>query len=186
MKKFAIVAGAAAIATAGVALAQPAAGPRADRNADMTRQQVIERVDQRFARLDLDNDGRVTAEEARQAAQQRHAQMAGRMFERLDADNDGSISRAEFDQGHSRMQAHRGDRRGMRGMRGPRGGPGGMRAMRMFGDQGFVTRDQMRERALSRFDRLDANSDGTVTAAERRQAREQRRERIRERRSQAD
>ena len=183
MKKFAIVAGAAAIATAGVALAQPPAGPRVDRNADMTRQQVIERVDQRFAGLDLDNDGRATAEEARQAAQQRHAQMAGRMFERLDADNDGSISRAEFDEGHSRMQAQRGEHRAMRRMR---HGAAGMRAMRMFGDQGFVTRDQMRERALTRFDRLDANSDGTVTAAERRQAREQRRQRIHERRSQAD
>jgi Ca2+-binding EF-hand superfamily protein len=189
MKKFAILAGAAAVATAAVALAQPAAGPRADRNADMTRQQVIERVDQRFARLDLDNDGRATAEEARQAAQQRRAQRAERMFDRLDADNDGSISRAEFDQARSQRQAHRAERRGEPGLgrrRGGRHGAAGMRAMRMFGEQGFVTRDQMRERALARFDRLDANSDGTVSAVERRQAREQLRQRIRERRGRSD
>ena len=43
----------------------------------------------------------------------------------------------------------------------------------MFGEQGFVTREQMRERALARFDRADANHDGTLTAAERQQAREQ-------------
>jgi hypothetical protein len=57
-----------------------------------------------------------------------------------------------------------------RGMRhGGPGGPGmrGMRGMRMFGEQGFVTREQFRERALARFDRADANHDGTVTAAER-------------------
>ena len=40
----------------------------------------------------------------------------------------------------------------------------------MFGEQGFVTREQMREQALARFDRLDANRDGTLTAAERQQA----------------
>ena len=42
-----------------------------------------------------------------------------------------------------------------------------MRGERMFGEQGFVTREQIRERALARFDRLDANRDGTLTAAER-------------------
>ena len=42
----------------------------------------------------------------------------------------------------------------------------------------------MRERALARFDRLDANRDGTLTAAERRQGREQWRERRQERRGQ--
>ena len=41
-------------------------GPRPD--ADVTRQQVIERVDQRFARLDADHDGRFTPEEARARA----------------------------------------------------------------------------------------------------------------------
>jgi hypothetical protein len=44
----------------------------------------------------------------------------------------------------------------------------------MFGEQGYVTLEQMRARALERFDRADANRDGTLTAEERRQARQQR------------
>ena len=191
MNKLILLAGTALLALAGPALAQPAPGPRADRNADVTRQQVIARVDQRFARLDLDHDGRATPEEARQAGEQRRAEHAGRMFERLDLNRDGSVSRAEFDQARSQMReqrgerrAERGGRRGMRGMHGPRRGAPGARGeagQRMFGDQGFVTREQMRERALARFDRLDANRDGTLTAAERQQGRQQMRERFRER-----
>ena len=194
MNKISILAGTALLAAAGAALAQPAPGPRHDRNAEITRQEVIARVDQRFARLDVDRDGRATPEEARQAGEQRRAERAGRMFERLDANRDGSVSRAEFDQARSQMREHRaerraerGERRGMRGMRGWRGARGGgqgergQRAQRMFGEQGFITLAQMRERALARFDRLDANRDGTLTAAEREQARDQRRERFRQR-----
>ena len=191
MNKLILLAGPALLALAGPALAQPAPGPRADRDADVTRQQVIDRADQRFARLDLDHDGRATPEEARQAGEQRRAERAGRMFERLDLNRDGSVSRAEFDQARSQLReqrgerrAERGGRRGMRGMHGPRRGAPGARGeagQRMFGDQGFVTREQMRERALARFDRLDANRDGTLTAAERQQGRQQMRERFRER-----
>jgi len=50
----------------------------------------------------------------------------------------------------------------------------------MFGAEGFVTLAQMRERALARFDRADANHDGTLTAAERREARPHRRGGFRE------
>ena len=186
MKAVILFAGTALLASAGVALAQPAGAP--DRDADITRQQAVERADQRFARLDLNHDGRATAEEARQAAEQRRAQHAGHAFERLDANRDGSISRAEFDQARSQMREHRAERGAERGPRagfrgGRRGGPG-MRGERMFGEQGFVTREQLRERALARFDRLDANRDGTLTAAERRQGREQMREQFRQRRGQ--
>ena len=195
MKTFSLLAATAFVAAAGAALAQPPAGARPDRNADVTRQQVIERVEQRFARMDANNDGRFTPEEARAMHEQRRTERANRMFERLDADRDGSVSRAEFYQARAsraerraERMAGRGDgpRMGMRmhrrghGMRGP--GMRGMRGQRMFGEQGFVTREQMQERALARFDRLDADRNGTVTAAERRQAREQMRERIRERR----
>jgi hypothetical protein len=73
--------------------------------------------------------------------------------------------------------------RGMRGARrgGPDGGRRGARAQRLFGEQGFVTLEQMRERALARFDRLDANRDGMLTVAERQQARQQMRQRFRQR-----
>ncbi|MBX3562266.1 MAG: EF-hand domain-containing protein [Sphingomonas sp.] len=201
MNKISLAAGAALLAIAGTALAQPGDGPRRDRNADVTRQQVIDRVDQRFAALDADRDGRVTPEEMRQHGEQRRSQRAERMFDRLDANRDGSITREEWTQARAqraermaerRAQAGPGERaahmRGMRAMRGMRN----MRAAhgaRMFAEQGYVTREQMRERALAGFDRLDANRDGTVTAAERQQARQQMREQVRqrvqERRSQA-
>jgi Ca2+-binding EF-hand superfamily protein len=174
MNKYMILGGAALVAVAGVAVAQNAVQPRIDRNADVTRQQVVERADQRFARLDVNNDGRATPEEARQAHEQRRGERAGRMFERLDANSDGSISRAEFDQARAQRSERRTERGERRGMRHGRGGMRQGRGERLFGEQGFVTRDQMRERALARFDRMDANSDGTLTAAERREARQQR------------
>jgi hypothetical protein len=206
MNKLTILAGTALVAVAGVALAQGGPGQRPDRNADVTRQQVIERVDQRFARLDANNDGRFTPEEMRAAGEARRAEMQTRMFDRMDLDHNGSITREEMTQAHAQMREHRGEgrgegmghRRGMRHMRGPHGpggpegargpdGPGGpgapgMRGERMFGTQGFVTREQMRERALARFDQADANHDGTVTAAERQAARGAMRQRFRERR----
>ena len=51
-----------------------------------------------------------------------------------------------------------------------------MRTGRMFGEQGFITREQFQQRALVRFDRQDIDRDGTVTVAERRQSFQQRRE----------
>lgn len=188
MNNLAILAGTALAVATAAAAAQPANAPRADRNADVSRQQVIERVDARFDRLDIDNDGRATADEARQARERRRGERAGRLFDRLDANRDGSISRAEFDQHRAQRaerRAERGDRPGMRMMR-HRMHRQGMRGARLFGEQGFVTAEQMRERALARFDRLDANRDGTLTAEERRQAREQFRQRRMERRGDRD
>lgn len=197
MKKISLVAGAALLAIAGTAIAQPGDGPRRDRNADTTRQQVIDRVDQRFAALDANRDGRVTAEEMRQHGEQRRAQRSERTFERLDANRDGNISRAEWDQAQAQRTQRMSERRaqagqdeqagrppGMRGMRAMRGMRGG-HGVRMFGEQGYITQEQMRERALARFDRMDLNRDGTVTAAERQQARQQMRERMQQRRGQA-
>ena len=185
MKKISILSGAALLAVAGgVALAQ-GPGQRPDRNADVTRDQVVARTNEAFARLDANHDGRVTPDEARAMREQRRAQRQTRMFERLDANHDGNISRDEFSQAHAMRgggpgMGHRRMRMGPR-PGGPEGSPGA-RGARMFGEQGFITLDQMRERALARFDRADANHDGTVTAAERREARGQMRERVRERR----
>jgi hypothetical protein len=38
---------------------------------------------------------------------------------------------------------------------------------RMLGDAGYITAEQFRNVALARFDRADANHDGTLTVAER-------------------
>lgn len=194
MTKTALIVGAALIAVAGAAWAQTSETPRPDRNADMTRQQVVERVDQRFARLDVNRDGRFTPEEAGQLREQRQTARADRMFARLDLNRDGSITREEMSQARAQRVEQRAarraeraetgeQRRGHRGM-GRRGGHHrfAMRGERMFGEQGFITAEQMRERALDRFDRMDADRNGTVTAAERQQARQQMREQFRQRR----
>jgi hypothetical protein len=216
MTKTLLMSGAALLAFAGAALAQPPAGPggpRPGRDADVTRQQVIERTDRMFATLDANNDGRFTPEEARQRGEQRRTRHMEQMFDHMDLDRNGSVTREEMRQAHA--QHPRGERRAEGGTPGPggpggpgmrhrgpggpggHGGPGmrhrgpdgaggpgmrGMRGQRLFGEQGFVTREQFRERALARFDRADADHNGTVTAAERQAARGRMRERMRERR----
>jgi hypothetical protein len=118
------------------------------------------------------------------------------MFERLDTDNNGQISREEFAQarGGRGMRGTRGHGPGGPGPMAeggpdgppPPGGPrmrrmrhhgpgmgmgrgmGGRMGARMFGEAGFVTAEQFRARALERFDRADANHDGTLTVEERR------------------
>ena len=166
--------GAALLATTGVAAAQGGQdAPRRGPAAEVTRDQALARADARFARLDANRDGRVTADEARQAGEARRAERQGQMFDRLDANRDGAISREEFGQ----RQAMRGERREGRAMRGGRRGMhrmGGMQARgaRMFGADGVVTREEFRAQALQRFERLDANRDGTITAAERQEARQ--------------
>jgi len=167
----------AAVAAAGVAIAQPAApsasqpGPRPE----MTRDQVAANADQRFQRLDANRDGRVTTDELRQLGEQRRAAMQqrrterqGQMFDRLDANRDGQISREEF--GQRMAMRGQGERRGMRGMRGPRGhnGPEGRMGMALLGQDGAITAQEFRDRALQRFDRMDANRDGRIGPDERR------------------
>lgn len=163
--------GAALLATTGVAVAQ--GGQNAQRRgpvAEMTRDQAVARADAQFARLDVNRDGSVTADEARQARQANRAERRGRVFDRLDANRDGSISREEFNQ-RPAMSAERREGRGMRaGRQGRRGGEAG--AARMFDANGVLTREEFRARALQRFERLDLNRDGTITAAERQEARQ--------------
>jgi hypothetical protein len=189
MKTLTLLSGAALLAVAGIALAQDGPGPGPDRGGlegDVTRQQVIAHVDEMFARLDANRDGRVTPDEMhamRGGGEHRRGEMREHMFDRLDANHDGNISREEFASAPA-MRGGPGGPGGHPGMEmgpppggpdgpGGPGGPGGgrMRGARMFGDQGFVTLEQMRARALERFDRADANHDGTLTMDERRAAR---------------
>lgn len=166
----------AAVTAAGVAFAQPVApqapqAPHAPR-AELTRDQVAANADQRFQRLDANRDGRVTADELRQAGEQRRAAMQqrraerrGQAFDRLDTNRDGQISREEF--GQRMAMRGQGERRGMRGPRG-RGGPEGRMGMAMLGQDGEITAQEFRDRALERFDRMDANRDGRIGRDERR------------------
>jgi Ca2+-binding EF-hand superfamily protein len=88
--------------------------------------------------------------------------MADGLFQQLDLNHDGTLTRAEVEQARAQMG-------------GGAAAAGGDRATRMiarvFGDAQAVTLAQFEAQALARFDRQDLNHDGTVTAAERQQAR---------------
>jgi EF hand len=89
---------------------------------------------------------------------QQAQQMADAMFQRSDVNHDGTVTRQEAEQAAAQFGA-------------------GDRAQRMidrvFGTAQSLTLQQVEAQALARFDRQDANHDGTVTAAERQQARAQ-------------
>jgi Ca2+-binding EF-hand superfamily protein len=91
----------------------------------------------------------------RSQAQQR----ADKMFQRFDVNHDGTVTRAEAQQAASQM---------------PNGGDRAQRMIdRMFGQAQTLTQAQFEAQSLARFDAQDLNHDGTVTAAERQQARAQ-------------
>lgn len=133
-----------------------------------------------FARLDTNNDGVITQAEAQAVQSRRQAQSQGQvrgqrgagLFARLDANRDGNITRAEFDA----RAAVRGDRRGDRAVRmanrGQRGAFGPQMFARVDSDRdGRISLAEVTAQRLARFDRLDANRDGTLTREERRAAR---------------
>lgn len=154
MRKLTLALSTAVLALSGTAIAQTApAAPAKVRApmADMTRAQAQTRAETAFARMDANQDG--TVDQADRQA--RHAQM----FDRMDTDRNGSISRAEFDAMHSKRAAGMGKRMGER------------RAM-MGAARGPMTRQAFVDRAMTMFDRADANRDGTVTVTERKAARE--------------
>lgn len=98
----------------------------------------------------------------RDVTRQQAQQMADMMFQQLDTNHDGVLTRAEADEGAAQFSSPR----------------GGGRIQRMitqaFGDAQSVSLRQFEAQALARFDAQDLNHDGTVTAAERQQVRDQR------------
>lgn len=169
------------VATAGIlaipAIAQQPEGdparPARHMQEPMTRAALETRLQERFARLDADSDGAVTEAEIGAGREARSDRRGERAFEAIDTDSDGSISRAEFDAHHADRAG--GERRGRRNaMR--RGNRGERMLSRADADSdGRLTFAEMSTGALERFDRSDADRDGTVTPEERRAAREARR-----------
>lgn len=155
-------------------LAAPAA---ADRNVTMTRAEAQAHATEKFAKLDVNKDGKLDASD--RAA--KRAEMQTQMFERLDANKDGSISKAEWDQHSADRTAKRGEKRadageGKRGKRGHHGGRGGHGDMMMAradtdGNK-VISQAEFQAAALARFDAADANKDGKVTPEERAAQRE--------------
>jgi len=168
----------ALLATAGAAYAQPAERGRGPA-AEITRDQAIARAEQRFARLDANKDGSITREEMRAGRQQMRAERQQRLQQRLaglPAEERARVAQ-RMDQRAARRAEHRARIEAMspeqraqhRAQRqAARGGRGGR-----FAAGGTVTLAEFRARALQRFERLDADRDGRVTMAERRQVRQQ-------------
>lgn len=174
--KTSLLAGALVALAAGTAAAAQPEPPARGPAAEITRDQAVARADARFQRMDANRDGRVTAEELRQLGQarmaergERRAERQERVFDRLDRNRDGQISRQEFAQARAlrRGRAGPGGARGMRGMRGGRMAMRGL-AGRLLGEDGVLTADEFRRQALQRFERIDANRDGRISADERR------------------
>ncbi|WP_435416681.1 hypothetical protein WAB17_07205 [Parerythrobacter aurantius] len=171
MKKIALILATGSLVAAGAAVAQTAA-PRGD-GPPATRAAVAERTEAMFARMDANGDGVLS--EADKAAR------AAEHFARMDTNGDGMLSQAEFlaarearaDKRDER-QAAGGDRRGggRMGMRGGRGGPESMLQRADADSNGQVTKAEFQSAALARFDRADANGDGTISAEERKAARQ--------------
>ena len=152
---------------------------QADRDAQREARQQ-----ERFARLDANDDGQLN--DADREARRKEA------FDRVDADHSGGISYEEFTALRGQRIERRGERGGPEGARferrrpgGPdeRRGPGGFARMdgreRMGGmvrdadadHDGTITQAEFANAALARFDRVDANKDGTISADERPQGR---------------
>jgi len=151
----------------------------AGERAELTRADAEARALERFERLDANKDGALS--EADREAQARLR------FDATDTDGNGELSFAEVTaarearhENRAERMAERGERRaGMRGMRGKRGGErGGLRGRMLeradADSNGSVSQAEFTSAALARFDRLDANNDGTITADERRSHRGER------------
>ena len=181
------LAAAAGAATAQVppAPAERAPAPhhaRADPNRQITRAEFVDARIARLTALDTNRDGVVSPEERAAAMQARRAERAGDRFAKLDANGDGSISRTEFDAGHA-ARPDRGPRAERAGHREDRRG-GAHHAMRGQGrERGPVVIAEASAKLGERFDKMDADRDGVISADERRAAMSAQREQRQERRA---
>jgi hypothetical protein len=161
MKKTILAASAAILAIGGAAYAaQPAGG--FDPNADMTMADAKAKSDEMFARMDVNGDGKIDKAD-------REAKQAER-FAAKDTNGDGVLSEEEFaargERGDGERSGHKGHRGGKRG--------GGMAMMKMAdtnGDQA-VTKAEFDAAFTKHFTMMDTDKNGTVTAEDRKAARD--------------
>ena len=160
-----ILTGAAALSFAAGASAQVPAQPPAD----ITRAAAVADAERNFAALDTDADGQLSAAELQKAGEQRRAERKQRMDERL-----ARMSPEERAAFEKKREEWRGRGDGRDGARGPRGGEARRGPQDGRGFDGPVSRADFVARAVSRFDRLDLDRDGVITAAEQAQLRARR------------
>ncbi len=191
----------AAIATLGLAAAAAAGEARPADRTDQDGDRRISLVEmqaaqaERFARLDVNRDGRLTRQERqaggqalRAARQSQRVQRQAAAFARRDRDRDGALTQAEapgrmaarfaqFDANRDgRLTAGelRAGQVALRGQRGPK--PAGRQPLRADADSdGAISRAEADNHIRARFARLDLNRDGYVTRDERRAHRQSRR-----------
>jgi Ca2+-binding EF-hand superfamily protein len=167
MTKTKIIAGLLAMTAASAAI-YAAPGMKADADGDkiVTKAEAVAAADARFAKMDANADG-VLNEADKAAKVKAH-------FAKMDADQNGAISEAEFVAAHEMRAEKREDRREKRmghgGMMGRHGGHhGGMKMLAIADTNGdkAVSQAEFRAVAEARFAKADANSDGTISAEER-------------------
>lgn len=181
MKKTLIAASLSALTliSAGVAVAQPAAGGQSPK-ADLTRTELVAKLDARFNKMDIDKDGKLTAADRKAA---KEARIAGR-FKAMDTDGNGAVTLAEMQAAHDKRMAERGtheagggkdgkERLAHHGKRGHghKHGFGFKGGKQDANGDGVITIEEFRAPMLAWFDKADADRNGVLTAAEREAAR---------------
>ncbi len=171
------------LAATHLAYAQPGpdGGPRgrggwmqqADTNQDgkISRAEMTASLESRFAKMDVDRDGQLTQKDRDMKRQQR----LDKRFTEMDTDRNGQISKAEFTAAHQARAEKRAEAGGPGGRgwgKGRMHGPG--RGMMRGGRDAnaVVTKADFIAKGMERFDRLDTNNDGFVTADEMKAARQ--------------
>lgn len=154
-------------AFAGVAYAAQDMGQRPAPPA--TQAEAMARADQRFAALDTNRDGQLSADELK-------GPRAARMIGRVDTDKNGKITQAEFRAAaasrFARADTDRdgtieaGERQGKWGKRGGRGGGARMLARLDTDRDGAISLAEFVAGAQQRFQKMDSNGDGRIDAAE--------------------
>jgi Ca2+-binding EF-hand superfamily protein len=147
---------------AATAAAQPASKPAP--NQIPTRASLINSMQGNFKSIDTNGDGTLNSAELQAAEgkvmQQRLAALRNRVageFTKLDTNKDGQLSKAEF------MAA---------APSAPKDAPNGAKLLSELdkNKDGKVSVDEYRAPMLARFDSIDGNHDGTLSAAERQAA----------------
>lgn len=134
-----------------------------------TQADAMARADQRFAKLDVNRDGQLSADELK-------GPRAARMIARVDTDKNGAISQAEFRAAAANRFARAdtdrdgtiepSERQGKWGKRGGHGGGARMLARLDTDRDGAISQAEFVAGAQARFQRMDTNGDGRIDAAE--------------------
>lgn len=146
----------------------------ANKDGVVTRAEVSANIDKRFALLDADHNGTISQAERQAGRNKVRDKIFAERFAALDTDRNGQLSPAELRAGKEVARpdmdhADKGHGFGRPGRGGWSGGPDGGRddGPQGRGFEGDVTKDAFAKRALTKFDLLDSNDDGKITAAER-------------------